>query len=124
MAEARERGLSPLTGPPVLEHLAVALEVGAGRDHLHPVRAGLELAHGLRRHAHDVARAEVEDVVVDLRAARAREDDVHLLGLLVAVAEAAALAGGETVGRQAGPPRAHVPPPGARPARPPPTAPR
>src|SRR4051794_33247267 len=103
MAEAPERGLSPLTGPPVLEHLAVALEVGAGRDHLHPVRAGLELAYGLRRHAHDVARAEVEDVVVDLRAARAREDDVHLLGLLVAVAEAAALAGVQAVERQADP---------------------
>src|SRR6476646_3879105 len=98
MAEARDSGLSPfsagsaLARPPVLEHLAVALDMRAGREQLHPVRAGLELADRGRRDAHDVAGAQVEDLVVDLDPARAVQHDVHLLGLPVAMTEARALA--------------------------------
>src|SRR3954464_12178525 len=94
MAEARSSGLSPLTGlvgPPALEHLAVALDVRAGGEQLHAVGAGLELAHRGRRDAHDVPRTQLADLLVDLHAAGAREDDVHLLGLPVAMAEPGAL---------------------------------
>src|SRR5918912_3674525 len=95
MAEARDSGLSPLRAllaPPVLEQLAVAVDVHAGGEQLHALGAGLELAHGLGRDADDVPRAQVDDVDVDLDAARPGEDDVHLLDLAVAVAEARALA--------------------------------
>src|SRR4051812_37194876 len=109
MAEARSRGLPPLRAaaerrapargdalvarPPLLQHLAVALDVRAGRQQLHAVRAGLELAHRRRRDADDVASAQLEDLVVDLHAAGAGEDDVHLLGLPVTVTESGPLAG-------------------------------
>src|SRR4051794_33548740 len=109
MAEARSRGLPPLRAaaergaparcdallahPPLLQHLAVALDVRAGRQQLHAVGAGLELADRRRRDADDVAGAQVEELVVDLRAAGAGEDDVHLLGLPMAMAEPGPLAG-------------------------------
>src|SRR3954454_21893969 len=108
MAEARTSGLSPLSGPPVLKHLAVALDVRAGGEQLHPLGPGLELAHGGGRDAHDVARTQVEDLVVDLHATRAGEDDVHLLGLPVAVAEAGPLAGVHAVVREPDPVGADV----------------
>src|SRR4051794_1028441 len=108
MAEARDSGLSPLSGPPLLQHLAVALDVRPGGEQLHALGPGLELAHGRRRDAHDVARAQVEDLVVDLHAPGARDDDVHLLGLPVAVAEAGPLAGVHAVVGEADPVGADV----------------
>ncbi len=49
-----------------------------------------------RRHPHGLERAELDDLVLDAQARAAREDDVDLLLLLVAVAE-----GGPEVGREA-----------------------
>ena len=45
---------------------------------------------------------EVEDLVVELDAARAADDDVDLLGLVVAVGEALALVGLDAHQREAG----------------------
>src|SRR3954447_13449988 len=111
MAEARSSGLSPLTGlvrPPALEHLAIALDVRPGGEQLHAVGARLELAHRGRRDAHDVPRAQLDDLLVDLHAAGPGEDDVHLLGLPVAVAEPGSLAGVHAVVADADPVRADV----------------
>jgi hypothetical protein len=59
--------------------------VGADRDQLEPVRAALEPADDLGRDADDVPQAELDDLVVQLRSARAADDDVRLLLASVAV---------------------------------------
>src|SRR5438445_217412 len=79
----------PLVGPPVLLDLGVA---GAGtrradREQLEPVGPGLEGARRVLRHAHRIPLAEVDDLVLELDPAAARENDVDLLLRLVPVPE-------------------------------------
>ena len=57
-----------------------------------PLGAGLEGAGDLGRDPDRVERLDLDDLVVELHPAGAAEDDVDLLGLLVLVAERAALA--------------------------------
>jgi drug/metabolite transporter (DMT)-like permease len=76
-AVRRLRGTAPRgadsVDPEVLDHLAVAAfgPVGADRDHLEPVRAGLKRASDRRRHPQHVPLRKVHDLVVELRPARA-----------------------------------------------------
>ena len=58
-----------------------------------PSGPGLERARDLRRDADRVERRDLDDLVVEAHAPVAGDHDVDLLGLLVAVAERAALAG-------------------------------
>src|SRR3984893_2567693 len=80
------------TGPrsvatPPLNVLADAVVTGAEREQLDPFRPCLERADHVGRHADRVHRLELEDLLVELDAARAGQHDVHLLGALVPVPE-------------------------------------
>ena len=66
--------------------------VGAEREDLEPAGAGLDPVRHAGADAHDVARADLHDLVIELQDARAGEDHVDLLGLPVAVGEGLALA--------------------------------
>src|SRR5688572_28808677 len=68
-------------GPPahVELGLAVALDVLAEREQLHPVGAGLPAAPGLRLDPHGVVRGDLEGLVVDPERSGAGEHDVDLL---------------------------------------------
>ena len=59
----------------------------ADAEQVEPVRAGLERADDRGRDAQHVPGLELDDLVVELRATGARDDDVGLLLLAVAVAE-------------------------------------
>src|SRR3954470_18247105 len=75
-------------GPVVFDELpvpAVGL-AAAGGDDLQALRAGLEAAGHLRRDADHVPLLDLDDLVVELDAARAGDDRVDLLLDLVAVA--------------------------------------
>ena len=67
--------------------------LGPEGEQLETVGAGLEHPRHLRRDANRVEAVDLEDVVVELYPAGAGDDDVDLLGVLVAVGEALALAG-------------------------------
>jgi hypothetical protein len=54
---------SGLLSPPTLDHLAVSLNVAAGRQQLQPAGTGLELADRARRDPDRVERAKLNDVV-------------------------------------------------------------
>ena len=60
---------------------------GSERDHVHPVRAGLDAASDLGVDPDGVPLADLDDVVLELEAAAAGDDHVDLLLRLVAVAE-------------------------------------
>src|SRR3954454_253786 len=92
-----------LLDPEVRDHLRVALVPRAEREDLEPLGPGLERARHARRHADRVERADRHDVVVELDAPVTGEDDVDLLGLLVAVTEGRALARLEDEVHEAGP---------------------
>src|SRR5688572_854479 len=76
------------SAPEVREPLRVAsLRLAAAdADQLQPVRAGLERAHDGRRDAQHVPRNELDDLVAELGAAGAGDDDVGLLLLAMPVA--------------------------------------
>jgi hypothetical protein len=79
--------VSPTSRPPLGEELAVAGAQGAEGEQLEAVRTALEgPGHG-GGDADGVQRSDLRDVVVELDPAPARQDDVDLLGVLVAVAE-------------------------------------
>jgi hypothetical protein len=69
-------------------------------DELEALRPGLEGPRDGRRDAQRVERSQVEDLVVELHAARAREHDADLLRLVVPVPERLALAGLDPVVRE------------------------
>src|SRR3954454_17134583 len=77
----------------VADQLAVALVARPEGEELQPVVAGLEGPGDGRRDADRVQRRDVAHVVVELDPAGAAQDDIDLLGVLVAVREALALAG-------------------------------
>ena len=91
-----------LVAPPALDDLAVALVVRSEGEQLEAVRPGLERAGDRRRDAQRVERGRVDDLVVELRAPRAGEHDVDLLGVLVDVTERNALVGLDALMRDAG----------------------
>jgi hypothetical protein len=72
------------------------------REELQVVGAGLERARDPGRDADRVERLHVDDVVIELQPARAREHDVNLLRVVVPVREALALSGPETMQADAG----------------------
>src|SRR5918996_815267 len=73
--------------PPALLELRVAgtRVRGAEEDQLDAVRPALDVAHRLRRDPDRVPLLHLDHLVVELHAARAAHDDVHLLLLLVRV---------------------------------------
>src|SRR4051794_8722641 len=88
----RSRGAIPGTAchrsvPELPDDLGVAGHARPERHELQAVRTGLEAAGGPRLNVDGVELVDVDDLVVELHPAGAVEDDVDLLGLLVAVAE-------------------------------------
>jgi hypothetical protein len=63
-------GIAPwpacLLDPTVLHRLAVGLVTSAERDQLEPLQTRLEGARHLRRDAHHIQRADIEDLIVQL----------------------------------------------------------
>src|SRR6476660_2761054 len=88
--------------PPVLDQLAVSVVPRSECEQLDPVGAALEGADHAGGDADRVESLDVEDVVVELHPAGAADDDVDLLGLLVAVAEGLPLARLDAVEAEAG----------------------
>src|SRR4051812_46835342 len=71
-------------------------------EELEAVGPRLERARGARADADRVQRLDLADIVVELHAAAAADDDVDLLGARMAVGERAALAGAQPEVRDAG----------------------
>src|SRR5687768_11221719 len=79
--------------PKALDDLGVALVARAEREQLEALRPRFGHPRHPRREADRVHLAELDDLVVELDPAAAREHDVDLLGLVVSVGERLALAG-------------------------------
>src|SRR4051794_2306738 len=79
-------------GPKVLDLHAVALfwAIGADGDQLQSLGTALESAHHVRRDANHVPFAQLDDLVIKAHPARAADDHVGLLLLVVLMAEAGA----------------------------------
>src|SRR4051794_7843222 len=76
----------PSIAPPALLHLVgLPLGVRAEGEQVQAVGPGLPLAHDGRRAVDDVLLGDVDDLVVELEAARAGQHDVHLLRLAMGV---------------------------------------
>jgi hypothetical protein len=73
--------------PEVVDHLAIAFDVGAEDQYLEAVGAGLEGAGDAGADANGVEGSEFEEVVVELHLSGAGENDVDLFGAAVAVGE-------------------------------------
>src|SRR4051812_3089579 len=71
--------------PPARERLAIAIVAWAEDEHSEPARPRLERADDLGRDADRVERRDLEDVVVELHPAGARQHDVDLLGARILV---------------------------------------
>src|SRR3954464_7386497 len=93
----------------VADQLAVALVARPEGEELQPVVAGLEGARDSGRDADRVQRRDVAHVVVELDPAAAAHDDIDLLGVLMAMGEALALARLDPMKREADRLAAQVP---------------
>src|SRR6476646_3916314 len=96
-----------LAGPPVapaLDGVAWIVTEVRGADHqqLQTLGACLVAAPRSRRHAHRVPLAQLDDLVVDLHAPAAADDDVHLLLRPVRMAVGEAIAGRDALMGEAG----------------------
>src|SRR5690242_4583238 len=89
------RKVAGSVAPPARDELAVFLEVLAEHEDLEAVLARLECAHGRRRDTDRVELGDIDDLVVQPHTTAPRENDIDLLGLLVAMAELLALAGAQ-----------------------------
>src|SRR5687767_5492294 len=79
---------TPLVGPPALFQLRVARVVARSeREVLRSLGSGLHVAHGALADSHGVPLLQVEDLVVELDAGAARDEDVDLLLRRVPVSE-------------------------------------
>src|SRR5436190_13511985 len=92
MKPALQARLRPARGdwsvsPPGFDQLPVPLVARAEGKQLDAIWAALEGADHAGGDTNRVEALELEDVVVELHPARAGDDDVDLLGLLVAVSE-------------------------------------
>src|SRR5664279_3674634 len=85
-------------GPPALDDLAVAVMAGADDQQFEVVaRTCLERPHDAGRDADGVELRDLDDRVVELAAAGAREHEVDLLRLVMLVPERLPLAGPQAV---------------------------
>src|ERR1700756_778252 len=82
-----------LFAPEVLDELAGGLHARPEHEPLAPVGSRLERAGRAGAHAHGVERRQLDQVAVELDSPATGENDVDLLGGLVAVGERLALAG-------------------------------
>src|SRR6266566_5358098 len=88
---------SPSVAPPTLHKLPVAVCAGSEGQQLQALGAGLEGARHAGRDAYGVEYVQLDDLLLELGAARTGEHDVHLLGAVVPVPERLALAGLDAV---------------------------
>jgi len=91
-----------LIGPPSHEHLAVPIVPWAEREEVKAARPGLESASDLGSDSDRVERLKLYDLVVQLYAPGASEDDIDLLGAPMLVREGLTLLRLDAVVTEAG----------------------
>src|SRR5829696_4627227 len=93
----RRRALScipaALRAPEVVDDFTVRFDVRSEDEHLEPVGSGFEAARDARADAYRVERGQLHELLIELDASGAGEDDVDLLRGVVAMGEGLSLPG-------------------------------